>query len=43
MNTTLKSLLLFVLLTAAGFAADDFAETKKKAEAGDAEAQSALG
>ena len=35
MNPFLKSLLVFVLLAAAGFAAD-FAETKKKAEAGDA-------
>jgi TPR repeat protein len=43
MNRILKSLLVFVLLAAAGFAADDFAETKKKAEAGDATAQSKLG
>ena len=43
MNTILKSLLLFVLLTAAGFAEDYFAETEKKAEAGDASAQNYLG
>lgn len=43
MNPILKSLLVFVLLAAAGFAVDDFAETKKKAEAGDAEAQCVLG
>jgi len=42
MNSILKSLLVFVLLAAAAFAAD-FAETKKKAEAGDAEAQCVLG
>jgi hypothetical protein len=35
MNSMLKSMLVFVLLAAAGFAEDDFAETKKKAEAGD--------
>ena len=39
MHRILKSLLVFALLAAAGFAADDFAETKKKAEAGDANAQ----
>ena len=48
MNSFLKSLLVFVLLTAAGFsadlAADGFAETKKKAaEQGFASAQSNLG
>jgi len=44
MHRILRILLVFVLLAAAGFAqAPDFAETKKKAEAGDAEAQSALG
>jgi hypothetical protein len=37
MNTILRTLLIFLLLAAAGFAqAADFAETKKKAEAGDA-------
>ena len=35
-NPILKSLLVFVLLAAAGFAADDFAETKKEAEVGEA-------
>ena len=43
MRPILKSLLIFVLLAAAGFAADDFAETKKEAEAGDAFAQVNLG
>ena len=43
MNPILKSLLVFVLLAAAGFAAEDFAEIKKKAEAGDADAQYNLG
>ena len=44
MNPILKSLLAFVLLAAAGFAqAPDFAETKKRAEAGDAAAQFTLG
>jgi TPR repeat protein len=43
MHSILKSLLVFVLLAEAGFAADDFAETKKKAEAGDAYAQCSLG
>ena len=44
MRPILKSLLVFVLLAAAGFAqAPDFAETKKKAEAGDAAAQYNLG
>ena len=44
MNSMLKSLLVLVLLAAAGFAqASDFAETKKKAEQGDADAQSNLG
>ena len=44
MNSALKSLLVFVLLAAAGFAAaPDFAETKKKAVAGDAAAQYSLG
>ena len=38
-----RILLVFVLLAAAGFAADDFAETKKKAEAGDTVAQRTLG
>ena len=42
MNSILRTLLVFVLLAVAGFAAD-FAETKKKAEAGDAEAQYNLG
>lgn len=42
MNTILRALLVYVLLAAAGFAAD-FAETKKKAEAGDAAAQFTLG
>ena len=40
MNTILKSLLLFILLAAAGFAqAPDLAMTKKNAEGGDARAQ----
>ena len=44
MNSIFKSLLVFVFLTAAGFAAaTDFAETKKKAEAGDADAQFKIG
>ena len=43
MSSILRTLLVFVVLTAAGFAADDFAETKKKAEAGNADAQLALG
>ena len=45
MNSILRTLLFFVVVTAAGFAqsADVFAATKKKAEAGDAEAQSNLG
>ena len=43
MNSILRTLLVFVVLTAVGFAADDFAATKKKAEAGDATAQSNLG
>ena len=44
MHRILRSLLVFVFLAAAGFAqATDFAETKKKAEAGDAEAQTTLG
>jgi TPR repeat protein len=43
MNSILRTLLVFVVLTAAGFAADDFAATKKKAEAGDATAQNNLG
>ena len=45
MNSILRTLLVFVVLTAAGFAqsADVFAATKKKAEAGDAEAQVRLG
>ena len=42
MNSILRTLLVFVLLAAAGFAAD-FAETKKKAEAGDSKAQYNLG
>ena len=42
MNSILRTLLVFILLAAAGFAAD-FAETKKKAEAGDADAQFNLG
>jgi hypothetical protein len=33
MNSILRTLLFFVALTAAGFAADYFAATKKKAEA----------
>ena len=41
MNSLLKSLLVFVLLAAAGFAAD-FAETKKRAEAGDYTAATVL-
>jgi TPR repeat protein len=43
MNSILRTLLVFVVLTAVGFAADDFAATKKKAEAGDAKAQFNLG
>ena len=43
MQRILCTLLIFVLLAAAGFAADNFAETKKKAEAGDAKAQRTLG
>ena len=44
MNSALKSLLLFVLLAAPGFAAaTDFADTKKKAEAGNPMAQWLLG
>ena len=45
MNPILKSLLVFVLLAAAGFAADTpmVAEWRKKAEAGDANAQFNLG
>ena len=44
MHRILRILLVFVLLAAAGFAqAPDFAETKKKAEAGDAVAQTSLG
>ena len=43
MHCILRTLLVFVLLGAAGFAADNFAETKKKAEAGDAKAQYNLG
>lgn len=44
MRLTLKCLLVFVLLASVGFAAEDsFAETRKKAEAGDAEAQNRLG
>jgi len=45
MNTILKSLLLFILLAATGFAEapPNFAEIKKKAEAGDADAQYNLG
>ena len=43
MNSIIKSLLVFVLLSAAGFAANDFVKTKKKAEAGDAKAQFELG
>ena len=43
MRPILKSLLVFVVLAAAGFAAADFAETKKKAEAGKANAQYYLG
>ena len=39
MYRIVRTLLVFVLLAAAGFAAEDFAETKKKAEAGDAVAQ----
>ena len=42
MQRILRTLLIFALLTAAGFAAD-FAETKKKAEAGGAWAQFSLG
>ena len=45
MHRILRTLLVFILLAAAGFAADAdfFAETKKKAEAGDATAQYSLG
>ena len=43
MDSILRTLLVFVVLTASGFAADDFAATKEKAEAGDAIAQSILG
>jgi uncharacterized protein len=44
MNSILRTLLVFVLLAAAGFAqAPDFAEWRKKAEAGDADAQYNLG
>ena len=43
MHRILRTLLIFVLLAAAGFAADNFAETKKNAEAGDAWAQYYLG
>ena len=43
MQRIVRTLLVFVLLAAAGFAAEDFAETKKKAEAGDADAQYNLG
>ena len=44
MHRILRTLLVFVLLAAAGFAqAPDFAETKQKAEAGDANAQYNLG
>jgi uncharacterized protein len=43
MNSILRTLLVFILLAAAGFAEDDFAVTKKKAEAGDAAAQFNLG
>ena len=42
MRPILKSLLAFLLLAAAGFAAD-FAETKKNADAGDAAEQTSLG
>ena len=41
-NIHIKLFFVFILLAAAGFA-EDFAETKKKAEAGDAAAQLALG
>lgn len=43
MNTILRTLLIFILLAAAGFAADNFAETKKRAEAGDSTAQYNIG
>ena len=43
MQRIVRTLLVFVLLAAAGFAADNFAETKKNAEAGDAWAQYYLG
>ena len=43
MHRTLRTLFFFILLAAAGFSADDFAETKKKAETGDANAQYNLG
>ena len=43
MNSILRTLLVFVVLSATGFAADDFVATKKKAEAGDATAQYNLG
>ena len=45
MNSILRTLLVFVLLAAAGFAVDTptVAETKKNAEAGDAWAQYYLG
>ena len=42
MNRIFRTLLAFVFLAAAAFAAD-FAETKKNADAGDAEAQYNLG
>jgi TPR repeat protein len=43
MSSSLRTLLFFVALTASGFAANDFAATKKKAESGDATAQYELG
>ncbi len=43
MQRIIRTLLIFVLLAVAGFAADDFAETKKEADAGDAAAQYDLG
>ena len=42
MHSILRTLLVFILLAAAGFAAD-FAEWRKKAETGDANAQFNLG
>ena len=43
MQRILRTLLVFILLAAAGFAAEDFAEIKKKAEAGSADEQRLVG